>query len=254
MNNEEAKQILSAYRPGGEDASDPVFEQALEQARRDPELSGWFKHERERDAELARVFQSLPVPEDGRRSLLALARVEPVEKKWTFWGWSLAFAACFALLLGVTVLLMPHLRPTPELTLNENQSLGALELLELAHAAMPLDFEGNSVPELRAWLTGRGAPAPASATLPDALFSLAAIGCRVFADDDGNAISLLCLKKDGDVVHLFVAEGNARAALAMAEKEWVRMDGWNAYRWGDEDRTYVLLSLASREELEELVI
>lgn len=252
MNNEEAKQILSAYRPGGEDASDPVFDQALAQARRDPELSVWFKHERERDAELEQVFQSLPVPEGGRRSLLALARVEPVEKKWTFWRWSGAFAVCFALLLGVTVLLMPHLRPIPEVTLHESQSLGAPELLELAHGAMPLDFEGNSVPELRAWLTGRGAPAPA--TVPDALLSLAAIGCRVFSDDDGGAISLLCLKKDGELVHLFVAEGKARDALAMVEKGWVRLDGWSAYCWGDEDRTYILLGSAPPEELEELVI
>lgn len=252
MRNEEAKQILSAYRPSGEDAADPVFERALEQARRDPELSAWFKHERERDAELAQVFQNLPVPEEGKHSLLTLARVKPADKKRTFWGWSLALAACFALLLGVTALLSPSLRTAPELALHKNGSLGAPELLELAHAAAPLDYHENSVPELRAWLTGRGAPAPA--TLSGALSSLPAIGCRVFSGDDGTGLSLLCLKKGGELVHLFVAEGQARDALAMAEEEWVQVDGWNAYCWGDEDHTYVLLSSAPRETLQDLVI
>src|SRR5258706_136048 len=39
MNNQEAKLILQAYRCGGQDASDPLFAEALEQARRDPELA-----------------------------------------------------------------------------------------------------------------------------------------------------------------------------------------------------------------------
>jgi len=37
MNNQEAKFILAAYRPGGQDASDPLFAEALEQVRRDPD-------------------------------------------------------------------------------------------------------------------------------------------------------------------------------------------------------------------------
>lgn len=255
MTNEEAKQILSAYRPSGEDASNPAFEEALDQARRDPSLAEWFEEERARDSELARIFQSLPAPEEGRRALLALRRVETAgtsEKRRPFWSWTAAIAACFALLLGASVLLMPFLRPAPEVTLQEPGSIGVVELASLARAAMPLDFRGDSVPELRAWLAGRGAPAPGD--LPEALASLAAVGCRVFSDEHRNAISLLCLKKDGQLVHLFVADGNARRALAMAEKEWISQDGWNAYCWSDEDRAYVLLSPVPPEELEELVI
>lgn len=252
MRNEEAKQILSAYRPSGDDASDPVFERALEQARRDPELAAWFKEERRRDAELAQIFQSIPVPEGARRTLLALPRTEPSGRKRLFWAWTSVIAACFALLLGATVLLLPYLRPAPELALSKERSLGASQLIELAHAARPLDFRGDSLPELNAWLTGRGAPKPG--ILSDALGELSAVGCRVFSDDGDNAISLLCLKKDGELVHLFVAEGKARKALAMAENQWIHQDGWNAYCWGDEDRTYVILSPAPPDKLEELVI
>jgi len=43
MDSGEAKFILSAYRPEGQDASDPRFAEALEQVRRDPILQRWFE-------------------------------------------------------------------------------------------------------------------------------------------------------------------------------------------------------------------
>lgn len=252
MKNEEAKEILSAYRPSGEDAADPAFEEALKQARRDPGLTAWFEAEREQDAALARLFQSLPVPEAGKQSLLAVARVKPQKKKHSFRFWPVAAAACLALAAAAGLLLVPHPRPAPELTLHEEGSVGMADLLGLAHAAMPLDFRGDSLPELRAWLRGRGAPAPE--TLPRSLASLAAIGCRVFSDDAGNAISLLCLKKNGEVVHVFVTDGAARQALAIKKKTWVAQNGWSAYSWSDDVRAYVIMSRAPRAELQELMI
>jgi hypothetical protein len=38
MDNREAKFVLSAYGPGGQDAGDARFAEALEQVRRDPML------------------------------------------------------------------------------------------------------------------------------------------------------------------------------------------------------------------------
>ncbi len=252
MKNEDAKEILSAYRPNGEDATDPVFEEALKQARRDPDLSAWFQAEREQDADLARVFQSLPVPEEGKRSLLAVARVKTMKRRFSLPFWQSALAACVAVALALSFLLMSSRATPPDLALHEENSIEMADLLGLAHAAAPLDFRGNSLPELRAWLTGRGAPAPGS--LPAGFASLSAIGCRVFSDEYGNALSLLCLEKNGDLVHVFIAEGTSRQALAMAEKTWVAHDGWNAYCWSDEDRSYVIMSRAPQEELETLLI
>ena len=42
MNHREAKLISQACRPGEPDAADPMFAEALEQARRDPQLQTWF--------------------------------------------------------------------------------------------------------------------------------------------------------------------------------------------------------------------
>ena len=40
MNNQEAKFILSSYRPNGADARDALFQEALQQVRQDPAVEG----------------------------------------------------------------------------------------------------------------------------------------------------------------------------------------------------------------------
>jgi hypothetical protein len=42
MSIEDAKLILSAYRPGDQDADDPQFREALELTRHDPDLARWI--------------------------------------------------------------------------------------------------------------------------------------------------------------------------------------------------------------------
>lgn len=49
MNNDEAKFLLSAYRPGGRDAADPSVAAALDQAKRDPALASWFERQQAHD-------------------------------------------------------------------------------------------------------------------------------------------------------------------------------------------------------------
>jgi len=43
MTNEEAKFLLSGYRPNGADAGDAALAEALAQARRDPALGAWWQ-------------------------------------------------------------------------------------------------------------------------------------------------------------------------------------------------------------------
>ncbi len=77
MNNLEAKLILQAYRPSGEDSSDPFFREALEQVERDPELKKWFANEMAWDANLRSRFETaLPVPRNLKANLLALQKLE----------------------------------------------------------------------------------------------------------------------------------------------------------------------------------
>lgn len=72
MNNQEAKWILQACRPGGRDDPDPMFAEALEQVRRDPELREWFVEERAFDSHVHdKLQQAITVPSGLKAALLA---------------------------------------------------------------------------------------------------------------------------------------------------------------------------------------
>src|SRR5215469_11386128 len=92
MNNQEAKLILQAYRPNGVDAADPFFAEALEQARRDPELQKWFTDENVLNTRLqARLEAAVPVPAGLKSELLAVRKtVRPTP--WWFQPMKLAAA------------------------------------------------------------------------------------------------------------------------------------------------------------------
>ena len=64
--------ILQAYRPGGQDANDPQFAEALALAKADPELSAWFARQQKFDAQVSREIKSLPVPPKLKDKILAL--------------------------------------------------------------------------------------------------------------------------------------------------------------------------------------
>jgi hypothetical protein len=70
MDNREAKFILNAYRPGGQDAHDPRFVEALDQVRRDPILQHWFDESVAFDAAMTEKLFAIPVPSDLRESIL----------------------------------------------------------------------------------------------------------------------------------------------------------------------------------------
>ncbi len=100
MDNREAKFILSAYRPGGQDASDSRLSEALEQARRDPMLEGWFRDSIAFDAAMTEKVRGIDVPSDLRENILAGVKVSRVPhwknrlRKWTI---------AAALILGATL-------------------------------------------------------------------------------------------------------------------------------------------------------
>ena len=114
MNNQEAKLILQAYRPNGQDASDPFFAEALEQVHRDPELKKWFEEETIINSRIqARLQTAIPFPPSLKSELLALQKtVQPVS--WWFQPMKLAAVALILASLGAILLLIPQRPPLPE--------------------------------------------------------------------------------------------------------------------------------------------
>ena len=76
MTREEAKLFLQAYRPGGQDAEDPHFAEALALAKRDPELAAWFARQQKFDALFSDGLRQVRAPAQLKAEILARGRNE----------------------------------------------------------------------------------------------------------------------------------------------------------------------------------
>ncbi len=248
MNNEEARRILSLYRPNGADAADPYFEEALRQARRDPELARWFDEERRLDRRISDALQGIQAPPNAREDLLAAGRLESRSHRFPQWMGGLAAAILLAAGLFFAWLMFDG-GGRDGATVADRENVGAF--MEMAASAMPFGYRADSVAELSAWLDERGAPVPG--VLPESLQTTGSIGCQVFQDPQGNEISLLCLVLNGEFVHLFVMRDESEFVRDWPRGTWKEQEGWSAYSWSDDGLGYVLLSRAPRSELEPLL-
>jgi hypothetical protein len=110
MSRDEARMILQAYRPGGQDANDSFFAEALAWVQNDPELAGWFAQQQAFDARITGSLQQVPVPAALKAQILAQHRSKPAAP---FDWWSRLFviqspiawaaAAVVLILLGLTL-------------------------------------------------------------------------------------------------------------------------------------------------------
>lgn len=244
MTNQEAKRILSAYRPDGEDAA-PFFADALKQAERDPELARWFDEQRRFDHSVAAALEGIPVPPEAKREVLVAGRMEARVRSFPRWIGGLA--AALILTGGLVFAWLAFGPEEPGATIAAGDG-PARFFVEMTAQAMPFDYRADSVSDLSVWLQGRGAPFPNG--LPETMANAEAAGCQVFERADGKIISLLCLVRDGEFVHLFVTEETDPAFAGFPRNTWIEEAGWHAYSWHGEGRGYVALSRAPRDELE----
>jgi hypothetical protein len=234
MNNQEAKLILQAYRCGGQDASDPLFAEALEQARRDPELQNWFAEENALDARIQTSLQTaVPVPRELKSNLLALRKIiRPTPWRW-FQPMKLAAAAAVLLLLGVAAFLLLPQRPAPLASFRE--AMARYSMQQHGHVT----FESHDLTKIRQWLQDRGIETKFE--LPATLPGQAAQGCRV-VDWNSQKVTMICFVLDsGEHMDLFVMD---RAGLPnlpeSSAPQFVEANGLMTAKWVKGDKVYLL--------------
>ena len=250
MNNETAKEILSAYRPNGQDATDPSFREALEQAERDPELRAWFERERQRDQAIASLIGQHPVHGNNKQALLAMVKVaQPLRLKTFPWRW-LALAACAVFGFGLIGLRYFNSSPSPTVPMSVASGLPT-RLAGWADGISTLDHPSTNVAEIQAWLKNTGAPSPV--TLQKSLADIPPLGCERIPTTDGVAVSVICFMDQGHLVHLFVLNGAANLPQGYPDHSWVSAHGWNSYVWKDGNQVFALVSKASPKDLTGLV-
>jgi hypothetical protein len=241
MNNNEAKFLLRAYRPGGWDADDPAFAGALAQAHRDPELGAWLAREQAFDSAMAAQLGAIVPPPGLREAILTGASVSRASRgaqRWPVW---LALAASVALLLGTGVMWrMRHATQMDPLT--------AFAMAD-ARFEKPL-YLGEPTNNLRRTLED---PATRLAGLSIDFATLRATGCHTL-NFAGHDVLQICFNRGGQTFHLYMVQRDDFPQIAApTEPHMMKQDGWAAMRWADAQHMYIVATIADPAALRALL-
>jgi hypothetical protein len=231
MNNQEARLILSAYRPRGQDTANPRFQEALEQAKRDPELAAWFALECRIDTALGdKVRERSQPPPHLKAAILAAAAVTRPAPWFHRPVWITAAAA---VLVGALVFLALSLPKSGDAAFAALQH----DMAELLGSKQfRLDYKTPSASEAQRWLADQRV----DFAMPARLESQPAIGCRVI-DWQGHKVSLICFKLDGgETVHLFTLDRSALRDAPPAEPQFAVAGRYAVAGWTGGDKVYLM--------------
>ena len=246
MTNQEAKFILSAYRPGGSDAGDPMFDGALAQARKDPTLGAWFSTEQRHAAGISVRLREIVPPAGLREAILAGARASggaPVRSWWNRPGW-MALAASVAVLIGLSALLWRHGGSRAEM-----DRLAAFAVDDTLHAQH--GSHGEAAGALNVLLSQP--TTRLGGQLPVDFAALRATGCRTirFA---GHDVVEVCFTRGGVDFHLYALQKADYPALpAAGAPEFGTQDGVGFASWVDAAHRYVVVSAAGVDAIRHLL-
>lgn len=241
MDEEQARLILQAYRPG-EQENDPEFAEALRAVAENPDLARWFAEEQAFDQAIATHLEALPTPFGLKTRILAQGTV-PARSRKRQWFLSLAAAAALFFLLSQVVSLWRTSASVASLS-----SDYAREMVSFIRLAPPLEMESNDLGEIKNWLAKNHAP---STETPARLAVLKPVGCRVLSFR-GYDVTLICFRQEGNrLAHLFAVNGAAMPKMKPGEKPiFSNENGWMTATWAENDRIYMLAMRGGRAALE----
>src|SRR5262245_48707516 len=224
MTSQLAKEILLRYRPGTTDASDPEFAEALDHAKRDPELGRWFAQQQAFHIAIRDRFKQLPVPADLKENILAGCRpvARPVRWQQPVFQ-ALAAAAAVVLLIGVALFW-----PGPR----EDRSFAAFQsrVVRNAQRGYVMEITATNLSEIRRFLGTHGAHA--DYVLPAPLEKLPGDGGAVLRWNN-KTISMVCfdLGNHNDLFLSVASRADLPDAPSTSEPHFTQIGRLTAASW-----------------------
>jgi hypothetical protein len=247
MNNEQAKFILRAYRPGGRDTGDAMFCAAVRQAQLDPALGAWFAREQAFDAAVAAKLRAMAPPPGLREAILTGARMSTTaaRPRWRPAAW-LALAATLAVLLSLVAPRWFRAAGPPPASLDDVARFALADPVS-AHTGPHADKLGA----FGAWLQD---PANRVSTVAAAdLARLRAQHCRTVSIA-GHEVFEICFQRGGGWYHLYIARrsdfaGNAAEGTPVLREE----QGRSVATWVSGRLAFVLLTSGGADALRRIL-
>lgn len=244
--NDQAKLLLSAYRPGGADAGDPAFAETLAFAERDPQLRAWFQESQLFDQAVAGKLRDLPIPQNLRATILAGAKFSQPRHWWQ----NPRLLALAATLLIVGAALAIWMGKSAPLDRWQTDSLAVLD--GIIGGTGSFDLVDSQPGKLVDWLSKRALPAPSS--LPQSLSAHASLGCKTIVSD-GRTISLICFNLGGgQAAHLFTTP---HAGLKIDSPEnhpiFSHRGHWNLASWRQGEQVHMLASQVDEAQMRAMI-
>jgi uncharacterized membrane protein YbaN (DUF454 family) len=237
MNPKQAKEILSAYRPGTDDERDPLLAEALKFARADAELSAWLGESLTFDNVVRQQLARVSAPRDLRDAILAQGKIIRPVPWWNphLSTWQMAAAAMVIAALGLAALWFEQ-RPK---TFAEFRR----EIADQSWGPTPhVEAKAASLTDVHDFLAAHGLST--NFTVPSTLAQSQVRGCTLM-HWRGHEVPVICFNSQGQHLHLIVVN---RHLFPDAPSQTPQTDQWEAWRtasWSKDDHSYVLTGLGT---------
>ncbi len=235
MNKQQAREILSVYRPGTEDEHDPIFAEALALARTDRELKPWFAESTAFDGNVRAALAQVDAPIDLRDLILAGHQIIRPTPWWNYRlsGGQLAAAAAVILMAALAGLWFNH-RPPGFAEFRR-------EIADSSWGPSPhVEMPAASLGEVKRLLAAQ--QVSTNFNIPPALAASEIGGCSVLRWR-GHEVPVICFHSDKLHLHLVVVD---RKLFPDAPAVMPQTDHWASWRtasWTQDEHAYVLTGL-----------
>jgi hypothetical protein len=232
MDEQQARLILQAYRPGPQDKDDPDFGEALRETARNPQLASWFAEEQAFDQAIAAHLDAVPAPFGLKTRILAQGRAPAPS-----WGsrWIVGLAGVAALLFLFAQVIAFWRSSAPASAALPDYAKEMVSFIKLDPA---LEMESHDLGAIQNWLARK---ATMQMEIPQGLAALQPAGCRILSFR-GHDVTLICFHRDGSgLAHLFVVDRAALARLKPGAEPVFSTEGeWTTATWADENHAYMI--------------
>lgn len=245
MNRDQARHILSVWRPETRVPDDPEWTQALDLAARDPELRDWFARHRAFQAGTRLALRDLPPPPGLADRILLQTAAPPPRRPLPFPTAWIAAAAC--LLIAITLF---ALRPSGRE--RADFPTFAERMVRTVLREYRMDLVTADLDQIRTFLESRDAPA--RFPIPDAFARIPPAGCGILSWQ-GHKVSMVCLDgAERGMFYLFVVPTRSLHGRLPNQPTPGAVNQLGTVAWTAHDHAFLLAGHLTPEALHRLLL